>query len=200
MKKQIIGLFLVAATLVSNGAAAQKIRLAEGDLSPLAGEKELNVEFDYKDMKVGKMTETEYVNKKRDEYNKKEAGKGDNWVKAWEDDRETRFEPKFLQSFNQFSGGMTAGPLASAKYTMLVKTTFTEPGYNIVVHRVNAQINLDATIVETANRSKVVAKITVEKSPGGAWFDNDFDTGQRITEAYNNAGMSLAGFIRSKAH
>ena len=69
-----------------------------------------------------------------------------------------------------------------------------------MVHRVNAQVNLEALIVETANKEKVIAKISCEKSPGGAWFDNDFDTGQRIAEAYNNAGMSLAGFIRSKAH
>ncbi len=200
MKKWIFSLFLLGAVTITSVVQAQKIRLTDGDLGVLANEKQLNVEFEYKDMRVGKMTETEYVNKKRDEYNKKEAGKGDTWVKAWQDDRETRFEPKFLQAFNQFSGGMTAGPLAAAKYTMIVKTTFTEPGYNIVVHRVNAQVNLEALIVETANKEKVIAKISCEKSPGGAWFDNDFDTGQRIAEAYNNAGMSLAGFIRSKAH
>ena len=200
MNKTIIILFLVVFAIFSTTVQAQKIRLTEGNLAPLANEKELNIEFEYKDMKVGKVTEAEYVKKKQDEYNKKEAGKGDAWVKAWQDDRETRYEPKFLQSFNQFSGGMKGGPLASAKYTMIVKTTFTEPGYNVVVHRVNAQVNLDAWVVETASRDKVIAKINVEKSPGGAWFDNDFDTGQRIAEAYTNAGMSLAGFIHSKAH
>jgi hypothetical protein len=198
MKKQLFGFVLLLA--ISTNIQAQKVRLAAGDLAALANEKQLNLEFDYKDMRVGKMSEADYVKKKRDEFNKKESGKGDTWVKAWEDDRETRFQPKFIQAFNTFSGGITAGPLAAAKYTLIVKTTFTEPGYNIVVHRVNAQIDVEATVVETADHSKVIGKVTVEKSPGGAWFENDFDTGQRITEAYNNAGMTLGSFIRSKAH
>ena len=200
MKKQILGSLLLAATLVTTGIQAQKIKLAEGDLAVLANEKKVNIEFDYKDMKVGKMSEADYVKKKKDEYNKKEAGKGDKWVETWEDDRTTRYEPRFIQSFNQFSGGMTGGPLPDAKYTLIVKTTFTEPGFNIAVMRENAKINAEVLLVETANKSKVLAKVTIEKAPGGAWLDNDFDTGQRISEAYNNAGMSLAGFIRSKAH
>jgi hypothetical protein len=200
MKKQLFGILLVFSLFIFSSVQAQKISLSEGDLSPLAGQKELNLEFEYSNMRVGKMSEEDYVNKKKDEYNKKEAGRGDTWAKAWVDDRQTRFEPKFIMSFNQFSGGMTAGPMAAAKYTLKLKTTFTEPGFNIVVHRENARINMEAWLVETANKDKVLAKVLVEKSPGGAWFENDFDTGQRIAEAYGNAGMTLAGFIRSKAH
>lgn len=200
MKKQILGILLVAASLTSTRIQAQKIKLADGDLAVLTNEKKVNIEFDYKDMKVGKMSEAEYVKKKKDDYNKKEAGKGDKWAETWEEDRTTRFEPRFIQSFNQFSGGMTGGPLPDAKYTLIIKTVFTEPGFNIAVMRENAKINAEVLLVETTNKAKVLAKITIEKAPGGAWLDNDFDTGQRISEAYNNAGMSLAGFIRSKAH
>lgn len=200
MKKYVISLMAVAAVVLQPPVQAQKIKLVDGDLSPLAKEQKLNIEFTYNDMKVGKMSEADYVKKKTDEYNKKESGKGDKWAKDWEEDRSTRFEPKFLQAFNQFSGGMTAGPVADAKYTLIVHTVFTEPGFNIVVHRENARIDMEVTLVETSNKSRALAKMSIEKSPGGAWFDNDFDTGQRITEAYNNAGMTLAGFIRSKAH
>lgn len=186
-------------SLLTLNASAQKVRLAEGDLKALAGQKEINIEFDYADMKVGKLTEAEYVKKKKDEYNKKEAGKGDAWEKAWAEDRETRYEPRFIQSFTQFAG-MTGGPIASAKYTLVVKTVFTEPGYNIAVMRKNAEVNLVILVVETANKSHVIGKITVDKSPGGSFWENDFDTGERVAEAYKNAGMSVAGIIRSKAN
>jgi hypothetical protein len=199
MKKLITGALALFITTVSVSLQAQKIQLQEGDLSMLANEKELNLEFDYSNMKVGKMTEADYVKKHKDDGNKKEAGKGDAWEKQWLDDRETRFEPKFIQNFTQFSG-ITAGTLASAKYTLKLVTTFTEPGFNIAIHRENARINMDVILVETANKDKVLAKITIEKSPGGAWYGNDFDTGERISEAYANAGRVLGSFIKSKAH
>jgi hypothetical protein len=84
------------------------------------------------------MTEAEYVKKHKENGNKKEAGKGDAWEKAWVEDRE-----------------------------------------NIAIHRENAKINMDAVIVETANKDKVLAKIAIEKSPGGAWYGNDFDTAEQ---------------------
>ncbi|MBC6492408.1 hypothetical protein ACFSQD_19455 [Flavihumibacter stibioxidans] len=199
MKKILAGVAVLAATAVSLSANAQKIRLTEGDLAKLAAEKQLNLEFDYSDMKVGKLSEEEFIKKKTAEYNKKEAGKGDAWAKAWVEDRETRFEPKFIQGLTQFSG-ITAGVMPGAKYTLKVHTTFTEPGFNIAVMRKNSETNMEVVLVETANKDKVLAKITLDKSPGGAWFENDFDTGERISESYANAGRVLGGFIRSKAN
>lgn len=51
---------------------------------------------------------------------------------------------------------------ADAKYTLIFHTTSTEPGYNIYVSKKNAEIDADATIVLTADRSKKVATITVK--------------------------------------
>ncbi|HOA39458.1 MAG TPA: hypothetical protein PLQ32_10510 [Flavihumibacter sp.] len=199
MKSVFAALMFGSMTILALPSSAQRVKLAEGDLKPLAGQKEINLEFVYSDMKVGKMSEADYVKKKKDEYNKKEAGKGDAWEKAWMEDRETRYEPRFIQSFTQFSG-MTGGPIASAKYTAIVKTVFVEPGYNIAITRKNAEVNLEILIVETANKSHVIGKITCDKSPGGSFWENDFDTGERIAEAYKNAGMSVGGLIRSKAN
>ena len=90
---------------LSLGSFAQKLKLVEGDLKSLAGQQEINTEFDYSQMKVGKFDkEEEYVSKKKEEYNKKEAGRGDNWAKAWVDDRKNRFEPKFNELFAKSSG------------------------------------------------------------------------------------------------
>ena len=55
-----------------------------GSVSALKGEKNINTEFTYDNMGVGKFkTEAEYVAKKTDEYNKKEPGKGDKWAQDW---------------------------------------------------------------------------------------------------------------------
>lgn len=178
---------------------AQKLKLVEGDLKSLAGQQEINTEFDYSQMKVGKFDrEEDYVSKKKEEYNKKEAGKGDSWAKAWVDDRSNRFEPKFNELFAK-SSGITSGTSKNSKYTMIVKTTFTEPGYNIGVWRGNAEINAEITIVETADRKKVVAKIKMDKALGRTFGGYDFDTGLRIGEAYADGGKALGKFIKNKS-
>ncbi len=185
----ILGLSLLAL----NTTNAQKVKLLEGDLSAVKNEKSINTEFSYDNLKVGKYKdEKEYIEKKKEEYNKKEAGKGDAWAQAWIDDREARFEPQFNELFEKTSQ-MTITP--KAKYTLIYKTTFTEPGFNVGVMRKNATIDGEAWIVETADKNKVIAKISVLKAPGRMFGGFDFDTGERISEAYAMAGRALAKMI-----
>jgi hypothetical protein len=174
-------------------AMAQKIKLVNGDLAPLKDQKELNVEFTYDHLSVGKYSEEDYIRNKTAEYNKKEAGKGDTWAKAWKDDRPGRYEPKFDSVFND-NGDIKAGSFPNAKYTMIFHTTFIEPGFNVGVARKNSYIDAEATIVETADRNKVVAKISIEDAPG-RMMGFDFDTGMRIMESYAVSGKKLAKFL-----
>lgn len=98
MKKIILGAMLIAGTFVAN---AQKVKVVEGDLSAVKGQSSFNIEFDYSDMAVGKFKkESDYIEKRRKEINEKEAGKGDSWAESWVSDRESRFEPKFLELIN----------------------------------------------------------------------------------------------------
>jgi hypothetical protein len=184
--------------LIAGQVFGQKIKLEEGDLSPLKSEKTLAFAFTYDSMSMGgkgHQTETEYVAKKTEEYNKKTPGKGDEWAKAWKDDRETLYEPGFTKEFEKY-GGLQPDP--KAKYTLIFKTTFTEPGFNIGIMRHNAEINGVAWIVETSNKSHVIAKISVTKAPGGSFFDNDFANNERISTAYSEAGRGLGYFIKGK--
>ena len=184
--------------LISVSAIAQKIKLIEGDLSPLKGETALGIKFVYDNMKVGKFDqESEYIAKKTEEYNKKEPGRGDNWAKSWVRDREERFEPKFIDLF-QKETEMTVSRKKPAKYTLVFKTIFTEPGYYIYVSKKNARIDAEAWIVETAN-DKVIAKISVDKVPGRTFGGYDYDTGVRIAECYADAGKHLGKFIKKKS-
>ena len=187
-------LILLAFLMASLAGSAQKIKTTDGDLSALKNETSINIEFKYDGMSVGKFdNEADYIAKKKEEYNKKESGKGDTWAKQWVDDREFRYEPKFLELF-QKSSGMTVDK--NAKYTLIFHTKSTEPGFNIGITRKNASIDGEVTIVETANRDKKIATITVDNAPGQMFGGMDFDTGVRILEAYANAGKKIGKYIK----
>lgn len=190
-KATIVSLAILSATTVS----AQKVRLLDGSLDALKGVTKINVQFDYSKMGVGKFeTEEEYINKKKEDYNKKESGKGDDWSRAWKADRKNRFEPQFKELFAKYCD-INIGDNPNEKYTIIFKTIYTEPGFNIYVTRKNAEIDGEAWIIETANPSNVIAKISVQNCPGRTFGGNDYDTGERIQEAYATAGKGLGKFL-----
>jgi hypothetical protein len=86
-------------------------------------------------------------------------------------------------------------PDPKSKYTLIFKTTNTEPGFNIGFMRHNAEISGVAWIVETANKSHVIAKISVINAPGGSCFENDYATDERISTAYSS-GQRLDTLLR----
>src|SRR5690242_18638684 len=104
--KKITSLFtLIAIGLFSFQAVAQKVKTTSGSDDVLKSESSINIEFVYDGLSVGKYnSEQEYVKAKTEEYNKKEAGKGDTWAASWARDKEARFEPKFIQLFKEHSG------------------------------------------------------------------------------------------------
>ena len=175
-------------------ANAQKVKTNSGNPEILKAETTLNIEFVYDNLSVGKFkSEAEYIKAKTEEYNKKEAGKGDTWAASWARDKAARFEPKFKELFN-INSGMTESK--SAKYTLIFKTLSIEPGYNIGISRKNAEIDAEVWIVETDNRDKKVCTLSISNVPGGTAFGYDFDTGLRISEAYANAGKKLAKYLK----
>lgn len=180
---------------LSLGSIAQRIKVIEGDLAPLKGESSISTEFTYDNMKVGKnSSEAEYIAKKTEDYNKKEPGRGDKWAKEWVADRKARFEPKFNELFEQ---GSEKTVKKDAKYTLVYKTIYTEPGYNAGILRKNAETNAEVWIMESASK-KVIAKLTVEKALGRTFGGFDFDTGTRIAECYADAGKALGKYIRKQ--
>jgi hypothetical protein len=196
MKKVL--LFLTLMLSLAEFTRAQKMKLASGNLAPLAKEKSIKIEFTYENMRVGKFDkESDYVSKRTKDFNEKESGRGDGWAQSWVNDRDARFEPKFRELYQKYSG-METDVSTSSTYTIILHTTFTEPGWNVGVMRAYAQINAVATIVETADPSKKIAEITIDKALGRDFWGADFDTGMRIQEAYADAGKALGKFIKNK--
>jgi len=198
MKKILLLVLVVVIPGFFGMIQAQKLTLKSGSLDALKGVTELKVEYTYDDMMVGKMKEADYVAKKVKEYNDKEPGKGDTWKEDWENDRASRYQPRFEEAFNgicALSGtGLKINPYATGSaYRMVVRTTFTEPGFNIYMTRKDASINMEVKFFDEAGAE--IALITIMNSPGGGIWESDFDTGVRIQDAYANAGRSLAAKV-----
>ncbi len=176
-------------------AGAQKIKVQEGSLDAIKGATSMKVQYDYSDFKVGGKPESEYLAEKKEAYNKKEAGKGEKWESAWKADREGRYQRQFEEKFEEHSG-IDLDAKGNAAYTLIVKTTRIEPGYNIYIKKKNAELDTEMWIVETANPSKVLAKVIVEDAQGRTYGSDDMDTGVRIAEAYEMTGKSFGKYIK----
>ena len=190
-KLALMSLFM-AFTLTSFG---QKIIKLEGDLAFLASESSINHEYDYSDMGVGDYeNERDYIAKKQEEYNKKEAGRGDKWLESWNGSRARVYQPKFEELFNKYSKLTATENMPNAKYTLVVKSTFTEPGWNIGISSRPAAVSFEYIFIETGT-DKIVAKFSQKMVPGAQAMGMDYDTSTRISESYAKAGKMLGAFV-----
>lgn len=176
-------------------AGAQKIKVQEGSLDAIKGATSMKVQYDYSDFKVGGKPESQYVSEKKEAGNKKEAGKGDRWEGNWKADREGRYQRQFEEKFEEQSG-IDLDEKGNATYTLIVKTTRIEPGFNIYVTKKYAELDTEIWVVETANPSKVLAKVSVEGAKGRTYGSDDMDTGVRIAEAYEMTGKAFGKYIK----
>jgi len=196
MKKLKLGLLFVAGFCLTS--VAQKIRTESGDLSFLKGQTELNVKYDFSDFQVGGFaSEGEYKKKKIKEYNEKEAGRGDTWENSWERDKKERFPNKFEELFDKGLTGKihAAQNNSKATYTLIVKTTFIEPGFNVGVMRRSAAVAFEYIFIEGDDESKVMAKLKQPDVPGSQFGGYDYDTGARISESYAKGAKMLAAYM-----
>jgi hypothetical protein len=194
MKKLTI-LFMMGAFVFASANIFAQCKVESGSLAVLKGQTVINLQYDYSKMAVGKFkNESDYVADRTADMNKKKPGDGDRWAESWKNDRASRFQPTFEKNLNQelapFS--VTGKENATdAKYTLIVRTVFTEPGYNVGISRMNAYIKVDVDLVETANPGTVLAKMIMKKENSINMMGYDYDTGARIQSAYDRAGEDL---------
>ena len=193
--KSLRNSFLLAIVLlITSTSFGQKIRVKDGDKNVLKNESTINIEFTFDNLSVGKYSkEDDYIKAKKEEYNKKEPGRGDTWATRWKDDQKSRFPPDFINLFEKNTHMTTA---KDAKYTLIFHTISIEPGFNIGITRRNAYIDAEVLVVETANKDKVALKLSLDNAPGKSFFGNDYDTGERISEAYAKAGKELGKYLK----
>lgn len=190
----VIGVFLILTVALQ----AQSIVLVSGSLAPLKSERVIKFEFTYNEMFVGKMTESEYIEKKVGDYNAKEAGKGDTWKKNWVADRKGRFEPQFIELFNKYmEEKQIVEGVDGAKYVVVINTDFTEPGFNVGVVRRNASVDLSCKIMDITSGEQL-ASIRIRDASANSFWGTDFDSGFRLQESYGKAGREFAKFLIKK--
>ncbi|PLX12695.1 MAG: hypothetical protein C0598_05560 [Marinilabiliales bacterium] len=192
MKKYFIA--LVSLVFVVN-IQAQKIKLVDGDLNFLKGQDKIGVKFTYdENLKVGPGTEAQYINKKMAAAEEGEAGSGEKWKEAWYSDRTIHYQPKFMELFEKVLEKKDVLLLDNGEpstYTMIVNTTFIEPGFNIGISSKRASVDMTVTFVETANPDKEMAKFLIKRSPGTATYD----AGSRVGESYAKAAKYFAKYL-----
>ncbi len=201
MKKFLVLAAFVVSTLVS----AQDMDVVKGDFNFLKGQKEINVEFNYSNLKLmdDNLTDDKYVADRLADLNGKSKGTGDIWKKKWYASRELAFEPKFLELVNivlnkEKQDLSFQTNLKAAKYTLIVDAVWFYPGYNVMVAKKGAKVTTSLKFVETANRNNIVLEISSVKAPGDV-FGGSFSNEDRIAEGYAKTGKSLAKFLLKKA-
>jgi hypothetical protein len=196
MKKIVLLLLFITSSMVM----AQKTKIESGDFKFLAGEKEVNVEFDYSNLKLMKdnLTEEEYVANRAAELNEKK-GIGDIWKKKWQGSKEMIWNPKFLELINVVSAKEKTNikfneGVSSAKYTLIVEVVWIYPGWDVAMMKQPAKVTTNLKIVETANKTTVLVEMSSENAPGDQLGSN-FSNETRIGEGFAKTGKTLAKVI-----
>jgi len=200
MKKYFTFLLAVACTSVYS----QKIKVEQGGFDFIAGQKEINVEFDYSNMKLMKenFTNDEYVTKRSGDLEKKARGKGKTWEKTWNSSRELIWNPKFLELMNKYveekEGIYFAEDLPDAKYTLIVETVWLYPGWDAGIMKQPAKVTTNLKFVETANKDNIVLEVSSKNAPGDQW-GNNYSNESRVGEGYAKTAKTLAKLMLKKA-
>lgn len=180
-----------------------KLKLVSGDVSILKSEKDYDLKYEYDGLKVGGIDEVDYLNDQIAKKEKKEVGSSAGYKEEWVSNREKKFEPKFEELLNKDLNQVGAKGFngnTNAKYTIIVKTDYIEPGFNVGVARKPAFINTTIRIVEIAKPSNVVAKIMLTQVPGNGAMGLDYDSGSRIAESYAKAGKEIGHYLLKYAY
>lgn len=192
--KRVI-LLIVVSLFVLNAANAQKIKVESGDLKFLKDVAEISVVFEYPDdLKFGKTTLKEYIDENVNKKEKKEEGSGEEWKENFYADRQ-RYNDKFILALEKYTGDLyVAEDDPDFEYTMIVKTTFMEPGFNIGIRSKNSAIDLVINFVKTDAPDVVIASVKISKAPGAAHPD----AGERMADAYYTAAQVFGKYLKKK--
>jgi len=184
--------------ILSSSAAAQKMELVWGSLVQLKGQQSYDIKFRYDSMVVGNdIPEKKYLNEKKTQWEEKEPGRGEAFVKFWFSDRKDLYEPTFIQSFEKYAKVKLKDK--NARYTLILKTIHTEGGWSGGPLNQPAVVDGELSVVESADTSKVIARIIFYNFDGTEFYGGDFDMMSRIQSAYQRVGKGLGDFLKRKS-
>lgn len=90
------------------------------------------------------------------------------------------------------------GAHRNARYTLVLKTKYLEPGWHAGIMAHPALLTAEAVFVETENRANSPATIALINMTGMDVMGVAYDEQWRMQESYAKAGKDLGAFIRKK--
>ncbi len=190
-------IILFPCLLKSQGLSSNpEIQKEFGLIENIKSIKEFKILFTYDGMRVGRFeSEEEYINYQVTEHETKEAGSGEKWLQGWKNSRQERYEPDFIKSLNKVfeKKDVKVAPESQSSYTLIVKTKYSEPGYNIGVSKFPAFCHFEFEFVDASNPGNVLLRLYVQDVEGSGGFD--FDVGTRLTGSYSKAGKVLGKYL-----
>jgi hypothetical protein len=112
---------------IKTGGQHSMIEISAGDVMTLKDITNVNIVYDYANMSVGEFqNEQDYLNKKMDDYAKKDPEKAEIFRDNWFSARQALFEPKFEALFNKSMAkiGMVGTNYSNTAPVTLKVTTF----------------------------------------------------------------------------
>lgn len=186
-------LVLIVAIIPGIIVCCQKVVPYTGDIYILKNEKTLNVQFSYDKMKVGKLdSEQKYTDKRVNEYDTKEQGKGTEWLAEWNENKKF-WEKSFIERFNNdlSKKGVKMGLNQNdAKYILLINPLFLEIGWNALLISQCAEIDLEILVFQADDIENQKARILIENG-----FGVNETEKERIAGAYKSAARNLVKFL-----
>ena len=179
----------------------QKIKTASGDISVLAGEKELSVTFGYDNMKVhGYPSEADFIKDKvriREEHN---PGSGEKFNGSWFADRDTVYAPLFIEYLKYAIPKKREITISrnnpNAKYNLHIQTLWVYPGYNVGFSQ-PAKIEVVLQLYEIGKPEKIVweSKSPMRIEAKAASYKREL----RIGAAYASLAKKMSWFLNKNA-
>lgn len=192
MKKYLI---LFTALLCTTFMFSQKVKITQGSYAALKDIKEYNLEFDYSSLSIPKYnSEEDFLIDKMAKRDDKNPESGEKFKESWFADRENRYEPKFIESFNERfkNGEIKVGKDLKTEYTLKIHTTMMWAGYNVGVWRENSKIEATIYVYKIDDPNTVLLVADFTRVEGGGLSGMDYNSGDRIAQAYGKLAKKLS--------
>jgi hypothetical protein len=187
----ILGLH-VANTIHAQGSTFNDFK-APGELNLQFLEKEptINLIFLYDDLRIDGVLEDDYMAKQMEKNEKDGLGKGQEWQEVWLGNRKNHYEPEFIKGMQNKLKKVVVdiGFYPESKYTIVVHVYYIETGWFAGYSSIDASVNMNIHIIETANTNISLANLNT-RATGTTTFG--LPTLQlRVTKAFGEAGAYL---------
>ena len=189
-------------TLFSVALHGQKTKLESGSLDFMKSKPVVNIAFSYDNTSIGKMAETDYINKKVTEKNNKYTGEGDEWREQYLNTKTNINEKQLKNLFGiimKSKGIYLTENADEAAFQIRVNVDYLEPGFNAggFVSKA-ASMNVTCRFIEKVSGNEM-ARVIITNISTDSDVDDNYSVGLKLKDCYGKCGKELAQIVISRA-